>query len=144
MARNNLFKTLAIVIALAGIVIAFLAVRTRYPSVILGVIISFSLISLFIWNINPGNKKDPKIVMLTIWIIGAISGYMIGHRPYMTAGPAPWKWLPDGAYPAVMVPAHMEREPAFITWALFFIIGITYWLIKKSQHEKAKTKLNIT
>jgi hypothetical protein len=126
----------AIIIAFAGIPIGFAIARFWLP--ILAIIISFTLIALFVYCCS-NNFKKYKLVSIIIWCIGALAGFLMGYRPYMTKGPSPWRWFPvRGWYETVMVEAHMEWVATAITWGFFLLLGAALWVaaIIKSKTPK--------
>ena len=146
--KNNIFKCVAIIVALIGILVAFLAVRLTYPMVIISIIVAFLLIGIFIWCIKPTHKLTPDIAPIIIWVFGGLAGIFVGYRPEAPAGPSPWRWQEAAnSYAAVVLPPDMEWLPAILFWVFFLLLGIGLSIIhirqlreRTERPEKVKTE----
>lgn len=137
MTGEKKYKIAATTVAILGSGIAFAMVRLQYLLVYIGLVISFVLIGLFIWYVGK-RYKNSFIPTKVLWLGGALSGFLIGFRPTMTAGPEPWRWLPAGeGYFAVVIRAHMDWIPAALTWTVFFAIGVILWILGRKGAAKS-------
>ena len=126
----------AVAVKAVGLVAAFFIARDIW--VILGLALAFVLLALFIWSMETRSRRRLITLAFVIWGVGALAGFLVGYRPYRTAGPEPWRWIPAGnAWPAVMVEAHMDWPPAIIVWSVMALLGAAALVIALTKRPKS-------
>ncbi|MDR0832338.1 MAG: hypothetical protein LBM99_05525 [Bacillales bacterium] len=127
--KKNVFKIIAVIIALVGFPIGNAMVLSWYQPklVIIGVALSFILLGLFIFFIDPKIKKGRRIVSIIILVLGIGASFLIGYRGGSLG--SPWIWDHRG-YPAVVVDPWIEWHDTIFTFVLFPLLSLTLWIKK--------------
>jgi len=152
--KKYFMKTLAVMIAVTGIPTGILLSRglktpwygnyvaVTSPSaihwhVVIGIWIAFALAGLFVWCLDRlfVQKKPGKFILAAstvIFLLGGLSGYLIGFRRGATQ-----PWAPPGyGAPQVVIPSAVEWPIVMSLWVLFFVLAtvllaLVFWCSKK-------------
>jgi len=139
--KKNIFKILAIMVAVAGIPVGIVLSRglktpwggsyvavtspnSTHWHVVIGIWIAFALLGLFIYCFDEifVQKRANKFIwaaVSAIYTLGGLSGYLIGFR--QGAGNP---WAPHGYYvDPVVIPSAVDWTITAGLWASFFVLA---------------------
>ena len=142
MVEKNIFKILAVTVALVGIPIAFALVKAekQFAHIIFGIILGFAVVGLFIWFYGKKDNKKYKVVSAIIWSVGGLAGFLIGYRLGHDLA-LPWLWTGRGAA-QMYRGSHMDWIAAIIPWMVFALLGATFWIVKAKQQKSGVSNGN--
>jgi len=158
--RNSILKILAVSIAVAGIPVGIFLSRgletpwqgnyvavtspnTIHWHVAIGIWIAFALLGLFVWCLDKlfVQKKSGEFVLVAsiiMFILGGLSGYLIGFRRG-----APQPWAPPGYFAdLVVIPSALIWWITITLWVVFFALAISLLVFRFLRLKVKKTRRN--
>jgi hypothetical protein len=97
---------------------------------------------LFVWFLDPKNKKGRRLAAIGVFVLGLVSSFLIGFNNGSDAG-TPWVWDGDGAVQEDIGP-YFDGNALAIPFVVFTVLAVVLWVydifLSRSNAKKVQSK----